>query len=320
MENEYLNVRDPNDIRERLEDLSSLYKYVSILESQKEHRKSRQILNMLINIVRSLGTGVIQKRHDFSAAYQLFAGNCMAVGEVKKAHQLCREGLQFFPESDELRLFLGHCLTNLHQFEEAEKVFHQLDGKEELSESGLYTFRKSTKLGELYQRWGQLEEAEKHFKMGLGFRNGWIPAHIGLIELEIMKTNMKEAREYLAHAIKRFGPDPALMLTTANLALISSNFAEADDLAANLQGKLLGDDRFEYLLFQIDFFKGDHDSLSNVPYLMTGKSVETEAARIWAEHFKGKTYEEDPLRIPKDVWREEYNELNTVWQGIQNNE
>jgi tetratricopeptide (TPR) repeat protein len=249
------------------------------------------------------------------------AGNCIAVGEVSKAAQVCQEGLQLFQQSDELRLLQGECLTRLCQFEAAEKTLSYPNGQaisflNDATTSGLYTFRKNSSLGALYQCWDRLDQAQIHFKRALEFREDWVPAHIGLIELEIMEANLPKAEQDLAQAMDRFGLNSALMLMAANLAFISSRFKEADDIIAQLQGRLLGDDRFEYLLFQVDFFKGDCEALKHVPYLMTGETVETEAARIWVQEFKGEPFQENLSRIPQSVWYEEYLALDRTWQDI----
>ena len=180
----------------------------------------------------------------------------------------------------------------------------------------MYTFRKHTALGELHQQWDNIREAESQFKCALDSCEDCVPAHRGLIELEIMKTNLSEAYQNLAVAIKICGPSPSLILTTANLALISLKLEEADNTAASLKGSQLDDDRFEYLLFQIDFFKRDRESLISVPYMMTGESAETEAARIWLMKLRGKEYRNDPFRIPEDVWQDEYRTLDQIWKDI----
>ncbi len=303
-------------------DLTALFKYISILESQKEHEKSRDILNDLLHIVRGIESVTPEKSSGLCTTYRLIADNHMEVGEVSEAARLCREGLQFCPGYGELLLSYSNCLTRLHQFEASENILDQIDEKSvtathKATNSGLCTYRKSTALGQLYQDWGKIELARQHFTKALQSRGDWIPAHVGLIESEIIETNLAKAGQYMAMIMQKHGPDHALKLTAANLALITSNFAEADDLAARLQGNLLGDDRFEYLLFQLDFFKGDHESLSHVPYLMTGESAETEAARVWVMEFKGKSYQEDLSRIPEDVWREEYQALDRAWQDIE---
>jgi len=254
-------------------------------------------------------------------AYRLFAERCMVEGKVAEVDRLCEEGLRFFPESDELRLYYGHCLTRLHQFKAAEEVLSQLEDNRaskagRTTSPGLFTYRKNTAQGELYQRAGQIEKAHRHFSNALEYRDDWMPAHIGLIEVEIINRQSLQAAKHLGMLIDILGSDPALMLMAANLALISFNFEEADNFAAKLQGKLIGDDRFEHLLFQVDFFKGDHDSLYNVPYLLTGETVETEAARVWLIHFKEETYRKDASRIPEDAWREEYQALDLAWEQI----
>ncbi len=303
-------------------DLTALFKYISMLDSQKEHEKSRDMLNDLLHIVSGLESVTPEKNSEFSTIYRLIADNHMAVGEVSEAARSCREGLRIFPGYGELLLSYGNCLTRLHQFEASENILDQIDEKSVTADhnstnSGLRTYRKNTAIGQLYQDWGKIERARQHFTKALQSRSDWIPAHIGIIESEIIGTNLAKAGQYMDMIMQKHGPDNALTLTAANLALITSNFAEADELATRLQGNMLGNDRFEYLLFQIDFFRGDHESLLEVPYLMTGESAETEAARVWLMKFRGTSYQEDPARIPEDIWLEEYRALDRAWENIE---
>ena len=302
-----------------LDGLYALYKHISTIETCRENDDVAMKINELLSMVRNLTRTSVRKDPVISDVYLLIARHHMHRGEVIKAAHLCLEGLQNFPGNGELRLYYGHCLTCLHRFEEAHKVLLEL--KENNSHypgssrtPGLYTFRKYTALGELYQRWDNIKEAEKQFKCALDSCEDCIPAHAGLIELEIIKTDLSKAYRNLSVAIKKYGPHPPLILTAANLALISSKLEKADNLAASLKGSQLDNDRFEYLLFQIDFFRGDRESLMNIPYMMTGETVETEAARIWLTNLRGEEYRNDPSRIPEDVWQDEYRTLDHVWR------
>ena len=322
MERQNFKANDSFHVGDYLDDIPDFYKYISMLNSRKEHGKSGRLLQTFLDIIRGLEFGAIQSKPYLADAFRLFAANCMAIGEVSKANQLCKEGLQRFPESVELQLYYGHCLTRLHQFEAAEKNLLQITEIDTSSfsdpaSSCFYSFRKSTALGELYQRWDKYEKARKNFEAALGFHSDWFPAHVGLIELEIARNDIVEAGRYLEKVMVKLGSQPILILAAAHLALISLKFNEADDLVAQIQGKLLEDDRFEYLLFLIDFFKGDRESLINVPYLLKGESVETEAARAWLLHLKGEDYKKDHSRIPENTWREEYDELDAAWQQIE---
>ena len=324
-ENQYVTAKNPVHMGKQTEDLYARYKYVSMIDPRKEHEKARKSLKELLDIIRGLESTMIAKRPYLAEAYRLFANNCMARGLVGKAGMICEEGLQTFPESDELRLFYAHCLMRLHRFDEAEGALNQMDTTHishtrQSVQTGLHTFRRDAARGELYQAWGRHERARQNFKAALESRDDWLSAHVGLIELEIIQQDIIKAGLYLENVMAKLGPKPILLLAGAHLALISKKFNEADDLASQIQGNLLGDERFEYLIFLIDFFKGDSESLLHVPYMLQGESMETEAARVWLLHLRGSEYKKDPSRIPEDVWREEYNELTMAWQGIKTDE
>ena len=323
--NQYVPAKNPVFMSEQTEGLYDQYTCVSMIDQRKEHAKARKNLKELLDMIHGLNSIMITKRPYLARVYHLFADNCLLGGLVSEAKMVCEEGLHYFPESDELRLFYAHCLTRLHRFDEAEDILHQMDTRQasyskHSVQPGLYTFRRAAALGELNQEWGRYEKARQNFNAALKFRDDLLSAHVGLIELKIIQQDIITAGRYLEKVIARLGPRSTLLLTAAHLALISKKFDKADDLAAQIQGNLLSDERFEYLLFLIDFFKGDRESLLHVPCMLQGQSVETEAARVWLLHLRGNEYKKDPSRIPEDVWREEYNELNTAWQEIKTDE
>jgi tetratricopeptide (TPR) repeat protein len=297
-------------------DLSTIFQYISRLHADRSYDKAAELLKILMDVSGSLSKDRPDADGNLRQIYQLMVQNCIAVGEVFKACLLCKEGLQSLRSSDELKLGLGDCLTRLRRFEEAERVLHQVNENGTSLES--HVLGKNTSLGELYLRWDELERSRLHFEKALRIQEICIPAHVGLIELDIMETKFTRGRESLECAVETFGPEPELMLTAANMAMIASNFKEADEIAADLKGKLLGDDQFEYFLFQMDFLKGDHESLKVVPYPMTGSTLETEAARIWLKQFREEPYQQDPARIPESVWREELLALDRAWEAINN--
>ena len=304
-----------------LDGLHALYKHITGIETCRKNDDLTVKINELLSMVRTFSKTPALENSIIPDIYLLVARHHMHRGEVVKSAHLCLEGLQNYPKDAELQLYHGHCLTCLRRFEEAHKIL--LEIKENNSHPtkpsqvpGLYTFRKHTALGELHQQWDNIREAESQFKCALDSCEDCVPAHRGLIELEIMKTNLSEAYQNLAVAIKICGPSPSLILTTANLALVSLKLEDADNTAASLKGSQLDDDRFEYLLFQIDFFKRDRESLISVPYMMTGESAETEAARIWLMKLRGKEYRNDPFRIPENVWQDEYRTLDQIWKDI----
>jgi len=323
MESELSNLEytDANHMGNPRDDFTSLYNYIGSLESQREHEKSRELLNNLMNIIQGYERDSLHKSPGLSTIYRLMAANYMALGQVAESLRLYQEGLDFFSDDDELRIGYGGCLARTHQFEACEKVLNLLGAPgfhltNMAEDSGLYTYRKNTALGEMYLLWNKLEKAGVHFKRALEFCDDWIPAHLGLIELDLIHAKTIEAEEYLLKLFDTCGEDPELMLAAANLALITFNFEDADNLIFKLKGALLGDDRFEYLLFKLDFFKGDDESLKITPYRLTGQTVETEAARVWLLNFKNEQYDKDPSRIPEEIWREEYQALDLAWKQV----
>ncbi len=304
----------------RPEDISVFTAYLSLLAGQGEQEKCRRLLGPLLDVVRALAPGERQAIPFLAAVFRLAAENSIRTGEVSAAADLYREGIELFPRAGELRLGYGECLIRLCRFAAAESVLHELaegsaDPSAELECPGLTTYRKDTALGELRQSQGCQEAAQDFFASALADNPAWIPAHIGMIETEILKGNVGGAEQYLAAVLERLGPDPALLLAAAESALIAADFAKAEDWAVRLQGELLGDDRFEYLLFKIDFFRGDRGALTRAPYLLRGETVETEAARVWLHRLNGGAHAADPRRIPEELWRDEYATLDAAWSG-----
>ncbi|RPH52384.1 MAG: tetratricopeptide repeat protein [Desulfobacteraceae bacterium] len=303
------------------ETIETFHQLISLLEQQQDHAKCGNVLDLLVGFIRGIDPETLKKSLQLSKAYSLMAENHIREGELRAAADLYQEGLQVFPQSDELRLGYGECLIQLNQFELSDRIFKQL-GKNDISFPdkefcrGLYTYRKNSAMGNLYQSWGKTEEARHFYKEAVGCNAEWIPAHTGLIETEIIAGNLYIAEKYLSEVMNQLGRDPALILISANIAMISSKFAEAEDLLIELKGKLLGTDRFEYLLFQTDYFNGDLESLSRIPNLIKGETVETEAARVWLNNLQGENYQPDPLRIPEEIWRSEYVALDNAWQEM----
>lgn len=294
---------------------------ISLMEQQHDHAKCRNVLDLLVGSIRGIDPETLKKSPQLSKAYSLMAENHIGTGELRAAADLYQKGLQVFPQSDALRLGYGECLIQLNQFELSDRIFKQL-GKNDMPSPdqeycrGLYTYRKHSAMGNLYQSWGKTEAARHFYKEAVGYNAEWIPAHTGLIETEIIAGNIHFAEKYLSEIMNQLGRDPALILISANIALISSKFAEAEDLLIQLKGTLLGTDRFEYLLFQSDYFKGDQESLTQIPNLIRGETIETEAARVWLNNLQGEDYPPDPLRIPEEIWRSEYIALDNTWKEI----
>ncbi len=308
-------------IPENPEDFTALYNYISLLSQRKEYDKCGNLLYLLVNFIRGMEFNERKKTPQILTGYRLIAENHIKKGEISAAEALCREGLDIFPYSDELKLCYGKCLIQLHQFELSERIFKKLyDYKTPSYDNeicnGLYTYRLKSALGELYQNWGKTEDAQIHFNESIEYNPQWMPAHVGLVEIEIIKRNPHIAEQYLSMIINKFGNDSTLLLLSANVAIILSKFDEAEDIIIRLKGELLGEDRFEYLLFLIDFFKGDYESLSHLPNMITGETVETEAARVWLNKLKGFNYKRDALRIPEEIWKDEYINLDNTWEEI----
>lgn len=323
MESELSNLEYTNAdlMGNSLDDFTPLYSYIQSLESQREHEKSRELLSNLMDIIQGSDRENPHKSPGHSTIYRLMAGNYMALGQVAESSRLYRESLELFPDDDELRIDYGGCLACLHQFEASEKVLNLLaDPVSHLphrrEETGLYTYRKNAALGEMYLSWNKFERAGVHFRQALEFGGDWIPAHLGLVELDLIHAKTIEAEEYLFKLFDTYGEDPELMLAAANLALITSNFEDADNFIFKSKGALLGDDRFEYLLFKLDFFQGDEESLEVAPYRLTGQTVETEAARAWLMNFKSEPFAKDPSRIPEEIWCEERQALDLAWKQV----
>jgi tetratricopeptide (TPR) repeat protein len=322
MQTENLLIREPDRAGDFLSDFPRIADYVHLLESRKERDKSREILNLLIEIARTFHRETLRKTSHISDIYRMTVDNCVNLGRIAEATRLCEEGLQIFSQHDELQLSYGDCLARMHQFEAAEKVFQRISDRwttapaEEIS-SGLFSYRVNTAFGEMYQRWGRLDEARQHFRIALSCRKDWVPALVGIIELDILKGNLSEANKTLDGAIECFGFVPVLTLAKANLAMILRRFEEADDVLAGVRGELLGDDRFEYMVFQIDFIQADRESLLTVPYGLIGATAETEAARVWLKHLRQESCQEDSSRIPKRVWYEEFTALDEAWRDIE---
>lgn len=299
----------------RSREVSDLYHYIQKFDGHRDNEKCRQVLSLLIDFAERLPCEMLQGKPELATAYHLMADAHIRFGEVSTAADLYQRGLQKFPASGDLLLGYGECLTRLYRFDEAEEVLIRLNG-DVVSPEGMHTYRKKTALGELYQRREMLEEARVYYDAALNYRSDWIPAHIGLIELEVITCHIGKAEESLGKIIKKLGPDPRLLLLLANIALILSKAEAAQEIASRIGGKLLEDDRFEYFLFQLDFFKGDRDSLVQVPYFISGETVESEAARVWLMSLTGRAYQADPARIPENIWREEYLALDQAWHEI----
>jgi tetratricopeptide (TPR) repeat protein len=322
MQTENLLIREPDRADDFLSDFPRITDYVHLLESQKERDKSHEILNLLIEIVRTFHRETLQKTAHMADIYRMSVDNCAKLGRIAEATRLCEEGLQIFPQNGELQLSYGDSLVHMHQFEAAEKAYWRIRDEwttapAEENSLGLFSYRVNTALGEMYQRWGKLDEARQHFRMALSCRKDWTPALVGIVELDIIEANLSAANKTLDGAIERFGLLPVFTLCKANLAMILGRFEEADDILSGIRGELLGDDRFEYLIFQIDFIQADRESLLTVPYGLIGATAEAEAARIWLKHLRQESFQEDYSRIPKSVWHEEYSALDQAWRDIE---
>lgn len=321
MTTENINLLENISITNSPEDFSALYNYFSILSHYKEYDKCAQLLELLIDFIRKLNTEDRNTMPQLSKGYCLIAQNHIKKGEIQAAAGLYLEGLEKFTSSDELHLEYGKCLIKLNQFERSNQILSQIDDKNLLAcnkdnDNGLYIYQKYSALGELYQNWGKIEEAQIYFDAAINYNKCCVPAHIGLAEIEIIKGRPNNAKQYLSMVMDKIGEEPALILTMANIEAISSNFIEAYDYIVMLKGELLGEDRFEYILFLIDFLKGDYESLLHLPNFIKGETIETEAARIWINNLKGIKYEEDASRIPEEIWKNEYIALNKAWEEI----
>ena len=199
---------------------------------------------------------------------------------------------------------------------ESEDVLKRLKQDEATQCTGLDTCRIYTALGEIYQRRNHPARALIFYDAALESRPDWVPAHVGLIETEIIRGNAVAAQAYLEEVIAKTGPDPHLLLMLASVALMLSKPEKAHEIACQIEGELLGDDRFEHFLFQLDFFNHDREALTRVPYHIKGATIETEAARVWLLHLNGQTYQSDSARIPADTWREEYLALEEAWRVL----
>lgn len=321
MQTEQLLMGASNGGVDFLSEFPRISEYVQLLETRKEREKSREILKLLLEIARTFHRETLQQTVNVSDVYCMAVDNCVKLGRIAEAFQLCEEGLHIFNQHDTLQLSYGECLLRLECFEQAEKVLlglkrHWSEASAGTTPSERLVCRLGAALGELYQNWGKLDISRQHFQTVLRCQQDAIPAYIGMVELSVLEGDLESAHHDIAHLLNRFGPVPQLVLTKANLALISGRSEEADELLAGLSGDLLGEDRFEYMLFQVDFFRGDLTSILCVPYRMTGASAETEAARVWLKHLRQQPWAEDSARIPKNVWQAEYLILEQAWKDI----
>lgn len=282
----------------------------------KEKGKAAGLINSLLEIIPLLERGLIERNEEFAAIFRLVGRDLLREGFPVAAAALYREGRRLFPEDEELLLGLGDALTRLHLFPQAEEAL-QADvpkgGTGAASGNNVSSRRRYTALGALYQAWERFAEARACYQLALSEDSCWVPAHMGLFETMICEGKVDQARAYLCRQAESLGPDPLFVMAMSQLALIAGDFSKAQELAIGLGGCLLGDERFEHLLFQLDFFQKDMEALTKVPYPLKGETLETEAVRIWLMDLRGQARTDDPLRIPECLWGGEYDALNRAW-------